>query len=434
MSAKSEFREGDSVEVLTEENTFRGTIMPGRERFLSLKLNNGYNMGIEKDKIKEVRVINRMKAVKEQKRPARERKSLKCIAVLHTGGTIASKVNYETGGVSAGFSAEDLIELVPELSDIVNIKTELVSNMMSEDMNFSNYRKIASAVKKQAESGVDGVIIGHGTDTLAFTAAALSFMFEKISIPILVVGSQRSSDRGSSDSAMNLVCAAEFIRQSDFAGVAVCMHSSLSDDKCAILPATKTRKLHTSRRDAFKAVNDKPIAFVDFVTRKIEFLKTDYHKRAPGVKSKDVALQDGFEEGIGLLKVHPNMSKGLFEFFTGSYKGIIIEGTGMGHAPTNTEENLPNFNILKRFIDNGGVVGITSQCIYGRVHPHIYTNLRRLENIGCVFCEDMLPETALIKLAWLLGNYSREKAVELLPKSLRGEITERTTAENDHGI
>ena len=314
--------------------------------------------------------------------------------------------------------------MFPELGNIANIETELVANMMSEDIMFSDYQKLANAIKKHTESGADGIIIGHGTDTLAYTAAALSFMFEEINIPVLVVGSQRSTDRGSTDGAMNLICAAQFISKSDFTGVAVCMHNSSQDHKCAILPGTKTRKMHTSRRDAFKAINDSPIALIDYKTRKIEYLKKDYKK---GPKNNKIILKEKFSDEVGLLKTHTNMKPELFEFFTKNYDAFIIEATGLGQAPTNLgNKNIKNHETLKSFIKNGGIVAITSQCIYGRVHPDVYTNLRRLSNIGCIFCEDMLPETAYIKLAWLLGNYDKEKAKKLINKNIRGEITERS--------
>ena len=297
--------------------------------------------------------------------------------------------------------------------------------MMSEDITFDDYRRLAELIEEHAKKGVDGIIIGHGTDTLAYTSAALSFMFEKINIPVLIVGSQRSSDRGSSDAAMNLICATNFIANGDFVGVAVCMHHRSDDEMCAILPGTKTRKMHTSRRDAFKAINDSPIALVNYNDKKIKFLKKDYQKKS---KDNEIIIKDGFSEEVSLMKTYPIMNSKLFSFFTQNYSGIVLEGTGMGHAPTNLgENNLRNYEILKEFIAEGGIIAVTSQCLYGAVNPSVYTNLRRLSNIGCIFCEDMLPETAYIKLAWLLGNYPKEKVKELMTRNLRGEINPSRT-------
>ena len=418
-------KSGDLIKVSTEDREEKGILMPSPdENAIIIKLDNGYNMGFERKEVQEIVVLEKKKAI-ECKAVAKvgRNKELPTIAILHTGGTIASKVDYETGAVTAKFTAKDLLEMFPELSKIANIETELVSNMMSEDMNFSDHVKIAKAVQKQVKKGVDGIIIGHGTDTMGFTAASLASMLEKIDIPVLLVGSQRSLDRGSTDATQNLICAAEFITRSDFAGVAVCMHHCSGDDVCAILPATKTRKMHTSRRDAFQAINDSPIALVDYNKREVEFLKDNYQKKCGDSK---VVLKDKFEDGVGLLKVHPNMRLGLFEFFAGKYKAFVIEGTGLGHAPTNKGDNLKNFDVLKEFIKKGGIVAVTSQCLFGRVHPYVYTNLRRLSEIGCIFCEDMLPETAFVKLTWLLGNYPEKEVPELMRKNLRGEISEST--------
>ena len=413
---------GERVRIEYDQGGAEGVLMPSQsEDSIFVKLDSGYNIGISKSRIKEIKSLGSVEKKDILKKNPETKKGLKKIVVLHTGGTIASKVDYSTGGVIAKFSAEDLIGMVPELDSIANIETELVANMMSEDMRFSDHQKIAATIKKHAETGADGVIIGHGTDTLGYTAASLAFMFEKINIPVLLVGSQRSSDRPSTDAAMNLICAARFIAGTDFKGIAVCMHDSSSDDKCAILSATKTRKMHTSRRDAFKPVNDYPIAFIDYKSGKIDAMKD--------VKNDDkkIALKDSMEGSVALIKTHPNMDPAIFEFLAKQYKGLVLEVTGLGQAPTNLgEDHLKIHKILKDYISKGGIVGITSQCIYGRVHPDIYTNCRRLADIGCIFCEDMLPETAFVKLAWLLGNHSVEEAREMLADNLRGVISERT--------
>ena len=277
---KNKVKEGDIVEITEEKgNVMKGTIIPSKENVLALKLENGYNVGISSEKIKSVKktgagkTVGKAKTVEIKKKPG-----LPTISILHTGGTIASRVDYKTGGVYAAFGAEDLFTMFPELEKIANFNSRLVTNIMSEDIRFKDYQTIAKAITEEIKKGVKGIIIGHGTDTLAVTATALAFMFENIPIPVLVVGSQRSSDRGSSDAAMNLTCAANFIAKSDFAGVAICLHHHESDTECAILPACKTRKLHTSRRDAFKAVNDTPIALVEYKTANIKFLKKNYEK------------------------------------------------------------------------------------------------------------------------------------------------------------
>ena len=420
---------GDLVEIKTHAQTEQGILMPDPdENTIIIKLDNGYNLGFARKEVLSIKLLEKRKESQKEEKEKSFDKKKKTILILHTGGTIASKVDYKTGAVSAKFTAEDLLEMFPELNSVANIETELVSNMMSEDMRFDNYQKMAEAIKKHAKKKIAGIIIGHGTDTLGYTAAALSFMFEKINIPVLLVGSQRSSDRGSTDATQNLICAAEFIIKTKFVGVAVCMHNSASDDVCAILPATKTRKMHTSRRDAFKAINDSPIALVDYNKRTVKFLNENYSKKT---KDNELILKEKLSEKVGLLKVHPNIDPKLFKFFTENYKAFVIEGTGLGHAPTNMGVNLKNFELLKNFIKNGGIVAMTSQCLYGAVHPYVYTNLRKLSEIGCLFCEDMLPETAFIKLSWLMGSYPEDKVKELMVENLRGEINTKRTYEKE---
>jgi len=411
---------GDKVKVIKKDGTVEGMLMPNEETdSIIIKLDNGYNVGIDKNKIKKIELLKKKRQETTTKITLKQKKGLKKIIVLHTGGTIASKVDYNVGGVIAKFSAKDLVGMVPELADIANIEAELIENLMSEDMGFLDYKKIINSIKKHIGK-CDGIIIGHGTDTLAYTAAYLAFALENIQIPVILVGSQRSSDRGSSDTAPNLISAAQFITKSDFKGVAICMHNTMDDNKCAVLPATKTRKMHTSRRDAFKPINDKPIALVEAKSGKIKYLKKI---KNPNEK---FICKDKFSEKVALLKTHPNLTNELLQFMTKNFDGVVVEATGLGHMPTNTKANLKNYETLRKFIKKGGIVAITSQCLFGRVHPNVYTNLRRLSNIGCIFCEDMLPETAFIKLSWLLGNYkNKEEIKKLITTNLRGEINPR---------
>ena len=446
--------EGNLVEVKTKSEAYKGYIVPSpSNNSVTLKLETGYNVGIDCSNVVGLKKISDGKAVGKPKNIGiGQNKALPTIMILHTGGTIASRVNYTTGGVFAGFSSEDFLSMFPKLKDVANFETKQILNVMSEDMRFEYYQKIAKAIKEEAESGkAKGIIIGHGTDTLAYTAAALSFMFEGLNLPVILVGAQRSSDRGSTDAASNLYCAAKFIAEADFAGVAICMHENTGDESCVILPAAKTRKMHTSRRDAFKAINARPIARVDYNSGKVEFIEKNYPKAGnPGnfgnaenatnsgngknsgnfgktANSGKLILKDKFEEKVGILRSKPNLLPEEIDFYREKkFKGLIFEATGLGQVPINSKENEPNLKALKALVDSGCIVGITSQCIYGRVHADIYTNCRRLAELGCIFCEDMLTETAFVKLAWLLGNFSQAEAKKLLAQNLKGEISKVT--------
>jgi len=404
--------------------SFNGLMMPGSDdSILVLKLWSGYNVGVIRKNIVKLTKIQGQKKVAEkvEKKALKMDTSLPTIAILHTGGTIASEIDYETGGVVARFTPEELLAMFPEIQNFAQIKSSQVMSMMSEDMRFSHYQLLAKAVEKEIRKGVAGVIIGHGTDTLAITAAALSFMFDHLPIPVIFVGAQRSSDRGGTDAYLNMLNAAYFITHGNFKGVGLCMHATTNDEDCVILPATKTKKLHTSRRDAFQPVNALPIARVNVKQKKIEYVQAHH----PGTTGK-LTLRDGFEEKVAVIKAYPNMFSHFIDTaIEKKYKGIVLEGSGIGQAPTNIKENLPVYNSLKKFIGSGGVVVLTSNCIFGEVHPYIYKNCRRLQEIGVIFGKDMLTETALVKLAWLLGNYPKKEVAHLMTENLKGEINSR---------
>lgn len=418
---------GDTIVVTTNGGKeIEGVVMPSKETgALILKLSSGYNVGIDQQNIQAISITKKI-AQKEKKpgAPFSPNKKLPTLSILHTGGTIASKVDYRTGAVVSQFSPEDLVALFPELKEIANTRSELIAQMWTDDFRFTHFGIIAKKIEEHVKSGSEGVIIGMGTDNLAVAAAALAFIVEKTPVPIILVAAQRSSDRGSSDAAMNLICAAEFAATADFGGVAICMHDSSDDNKCAILPACKTSKLHSSRRDAFKAVNADPIAMVNYADRAVTFMQKDYSRRAGSL-----VLKPTMEEKVGILKIHINMFPEQFEFFKG-YKGLIIEGTGMGHTPGQVpnpecEIHRKIYPAIKKLIDSGCMVVMTTQCIFGGVNMNVYDKGRDLLELGIIPGKDMLANTALVKVSWLLGNYSFEEAKTLVSLNLRGEMNER---------
>ena len=426
---KNRFSFGDLLEITTTKDKFTGTYMPGSnsERIV-LKLENGYNIGIEQKSIKKTFVKKRFE--KTEKKPAKisAKEGLKKITILHTGGTVASKVDYKTGAVSASFKPEDLIEMFPELGKIANIDSRLIRNMWSDDLRFKHFGLIAKEIEKEVKKGKDGVIVGIGTDNLAVASCALAFILENVNIPVILVGAQRSSDRGSSDAGMNLICAAEFIRQSNFAGVGICMHDKTSDNDCVILNPCKTKKLHTSRRDAFRSVNDDVIARINFDSKKITYTGKYESKDS----KKKLKVRDKFEEKVGLLKVHVNMDPKQIEFFKG-YKGLVIEGTGLGHMPLDTIDAYTKVHLkirkaLEKLAKKMPVV-MCSGCLFGRVNMNVYSKGKDLQEIGVISGEDMLAETAFVKLAWLLAN-EKKNAKKLVGYNLRGEINKRINLEH----
>ncbi len=422
---------GDKVKLSTKKETVTGMLMPiQQEGVVILKLDTGYNIGFPKKDIREIMVMEKAKKALPAIQKLPKRHDLPTIAILHTGGTIASKVDYRTGSVTSAFSPEDLVKLFPELKEIANIESELIAQMWSDDLRFTHFSLIAKRVEEWAGKGVKGIIIGMGTDNLAVAAAALAFILEKSSVPVLFVGAQRSSDRGSSDAGMNLICAAQFITKSDFGGVAICMHRQSSDTECTILPATKTSKLHSSRRDAFKVINDDPLATVDYPKGKINFIKKGYVKR-----SSSLLVKAKMESKVALLKIHINMFPEQFALFKG-FKGLIIEGTGLGHTPgqvPNQEAALHKkiYPAIKKVIASGCVVVMTTQCLFGRVNMNVYDKGRDLQELGIISGKDMLANTALVKLSWLLANYPQKEVKQLMQQNLRGEINEQLSYEEN---
>lgn len=412
------------VKVTTKDKTYTGILMPSSSKNITvLKLDSGYNIGISKNKIKSIKKIKQIKPKQLKQKKLKHKKKLPTILILHTGGTIASKVDYKTGAVISRFKPEDLVDMFPELKDIANIKSKLLAQMWSEDMRFSHYNKIAKEIANN--KNLKGIIVTQGTDTLHYTASALSFILENIKIPIIVVGAQRSSDRGSTDAYQNLISAAYFISKTDFQGVGICMHFTPDDKTCCIMPACKTRKLHTSRRDAFKIVNDSPIA-------EIKKNQIKYLKKLEKTKEKFQLKLIKPDLKIGIIKAHPNMHSEQLDCYKG-FDGLILEGTGLGHFSINkidnlTSENEKIYEKLKQISKKIPVI-MTSQCLFGAINMNVYTTGRKLQDIGIIGnLTDILPETAFIKLAWLLSHHKKDLK-KLWNKNLRGEINKRILPE-----
>ncbi len=411
---------GDGIRIETEEGeVYSGILMPRtfyNPDILVIKLSNGYNIGISSERIKTVEKIERAKREERKKVEVKEDPSKQIISILSTGGTIASRVDYRTGAVTPALSAGDLFACIPELKEIANVRPRAIMQVFSEHMNFDNYEKMIKEVKREIESGTDGIIIAHGTDTMHYSSAALSFALQNLGIPVIFVGAQRSSDRGSSDAAVNLISAALFATRSDCAGVFVCMHAGMSDDCCAVHLGTRVRKLHTSRRDAFKTVNAKPIAKVWWREGMIEYGCRELVMERD--KNREPEILPKFERKVALIKLHPGFNPEIIDFLLEkNYKGIVLEGTGLGHAPEYC------FEAIRRACERA-IVCMTSQCIFGRVNMNVYSTGRDLLRAGVIPCP-MLAEVAFVKLAWALGNFGEEEVREIMQKNLAGEIAER---------
>ena len=271
---------------------------------------------------------------------------------------------------------------------------------------------------------VNGIVVTQGTDTLHYSTAAMSFFLQHLNKPVVFTASQRSIDRGSSDAFSNLLCAVNAAAKFDGAAVVTCLHGTSDDNYCILINGVNVRKMHTSKRDAFKSINVPPLAKI-YEDGKIEILNSNYKKR----NNEKVFVEDQFEPKTALIYVYPGMDPEIFDYYRQKkYKGIVIVATGLGHVSTlNPKQSL--VKKIKELTDNGVPVVITSQTIYGRVHPYVYTPLRKLSiELNCIFAEGMLPETAYVKLGWVLPQAKDiEEVKEMMQTNYCGEIVDRIT-------
>jgi glutamyl-tRNA(Gln) amidotransferase subunit D len=413
---------GDVLEIHVDGDRFNGTLVPRYEHnddtHVVIKLKSGYNVGISVEKISKVVRVAKGEAPKfiaPKKAPS---KGLPEVSILGTGGTIASRVDYRTGAVHPATTSEELYSLFPELSEIANIKPEIVVSVYSENLEPSHWEAIAKRVSEVVAEGVSGVIITMGTDTMGYTAAGLSFALRGMPVPLFVVGSQRSSDRPSSDAFLNLIGAATMAVEADLSGVYVVMHADSSDDLLAVHSGTRVRKNHTSARDAFESMGIEPVAFWSRKGTQV----TAHERPPPRGTARGFVVKPKFDTRAALVKFYPSMPTGyLSSILASGLRGVVFEGTGLGHI------NSKNIDLVKKFIGDGGVVCMTSQCLWGRVDMNVYDTGRDLQKAGVVPLEDMLPETALAKLMWSLANSkSAEETKRVMQENLAGEVTART--------
>jgi glutamyl-tRNA(Gln) amidotransferase subunit D len=326
-------------------------------------------------------------------------------------------LDYKTGGVKWLTNPQELLKFYPGLLEIANVsKIEIPFMKASENMDCDDWKKIAETARKLLnEPDVDGIIITHGTDFLHYTSSALAFSLQNLNKPVVLTYSQRSSDRASSDANLNLICAAR-AAISDIAEVMLVGHADLNDNFCYALPATKVRKMHSSRRDTFRPINDKPIAKI--WADKIEVCR-GYNARD---NKKKVKVNAHFNSKVALIKFYPGQNPDILEYYLkNKYKGIVVEASGLGHVITEGRNDwIPK---LKKTIKTGMVVCFAPQTIYGKLDPLVYSAGRELEKTGIIYLKDILPETALVKLSWVLGNSKMKKNVKTnMLKNFAGEF------------
>lgn len=418
---KYQVRVWGQAEVETTRGNFQGTVLPRSEndddKHIVLKIITGYNVGVDTTTILNMKETGYKKAnykIPEKQFPVTP--GLPKVKLLGTGGTIASRLDYRTGAVIPAFTPGELYGAVPELADICNLTTDKLFAVFSENMGPEQYKKLAIAIGEEIEKGIDGIVIGHGTDTLSHTAAALTFMVQNSPVPIVLVGSQRSSDRPSSDAALNLMHSMTAAGHGDIAEVMVCMFGPTSDEYGFLHRGTRVRKMHSSYRSTFRTLSDVPLATI---TRKgVVPIKQNYNPRR---KDRKVNIYPYFEEKVAIVYYYPNMMPDVIDSLVDNgYRGIIIAGTGLGHI------NKPLYPAIERAHAKGVHMFMAVQTMYGYCHMFVYDTGRDLMAKGIVPAGNMLPETAYIKLGWVLGQTDDPEEVKrLMLTPINDEITER---------
>ncbi len=407
--------------VETTRGKFEGTVLPRSEndddQHIVMKIITGYNIGIDITTVKTMKETGYKKAnykIPEKAFPYTA--GLPKVKLFGTGGTIASRLDYRTGAVIPAFSPGELYGAVPELADICNLETEKVFAVFSENMGPKQYMALAKAIGKEIENGVDGIVIGHGTDTLHHTGAALTFMVQNSPVPIVLVGSQRSSDRPSSDAALNLMHAMTAAGRSDIAEVMVCMFGPTSDEYGLLHKGTRVRKMHSSYRSTFRTIGDTPLATVNR-EGVVPIHKRYKHRR----KDREVKILPYFSDKVTMLYYYPGMRPDTLDALVDAgYKGVIFVGTGLGHV------NKELYPAIERAHAKGVHMYMTLQTIWGYVHMFVYDTGRDMMAKGIIPAGNMLPEVAWVKLSWILGQTEDPAEVKrMMLTPINDEITER---------
>jgi len=340
------------------------------------------------------------------------------VFVLGCGGTVASRIDYETGAVKPYLSPEELSLSVPEMFRYARVEAKQLFSILSEDMKPWMWSVIVEELSKALEGGFDGIVVTHGTDTMSYTAAALSFAFHRgLPVPIALTGAQRSSDRPSSDAAFNLTAATLVASRAPFAEVTVVMHGESGDTYALAHRGVRVRKMHTSRRDAFQSINARPLARVWPYEGRIELLDQDFRRRG----SQELVVDNGFDDKVAFVKHYPGPISEIVDVLVDrGFHGIVVEGTGFGHVSSDAIES------IRRAVESGIPVVVASQTLFGRVNLNVYSTGRRMLEAGAIPVEDMLPEVAYVKLSWVLARTRDPREVrKLMLTNLAGEISLR---------
>ncbi len=416
----SNFEKGDSLEIDFRGAIIHGDLIDRKDGRLILKLKSGYDIALKENEISKIKLIKKTEKKNEPGLAKHIMNELDGadVGIITTGGTIGSKVDYKTGGVSPTFTAEDVVNLSPNIRDYGRIYIKNLMNIFSENMTPKNWIEIANEAMREIESGVKGIVITMGTDTMHYTASALSFMLNPLSVPIVITGAQRSGDRGSTDGSTNLLASVITAKRWNGGESVICMHANMDDEYNFILRGNKARKMHTERRDAFRPINIKPLGKV-YLDGRIE--KTNEFRE----RSTETRIDTKLDEKVAILMSYPSFDGKIIDYYISrGIHGLVIAATGFGNLPIINKDLIKS---LKHANDKGIPIVITSQTIYGRTNRFVYQTSREMSKFqNIIYVDDMTTEAAFAKLMFVLGHKKKLQDIsEMMRTSLAGELSQR---------
>ena len=331
----------------------------------------------------------------------------------------------------------DRLQAVPELRSIARIRAVKLGNMWSDDIRPRHWNRLLKATEEAFAEGAVGVVITHGTDTLHLSAAAMSYGWSgsggRPPGRIVLTGSQRSPDRGSSDAPENLISAVYWAANGPEPtgyrdSSVVVTHATSSDGRCTVLPGCACRKYHSSRRDAFKSINQDPIAHVEFGTEGPRIIMEELD---PQDARSEAISPTMFDDTVRIAQfvsdghLHSDIVNSAIEL---GYDALLFHGTGLGHLPiSDPQEDSPENTklrlLLEDYCEDGGIAVVVTQTVHGPVHLDVYSKGRVQQTIGIIGNGSLCPPgSALVKLHFLLSSdRSQESVSEGWGKDLLGE-------------
>ncbi|MCL5009704.1 MAG: Glu-tRNA(Gln) amidotransferase subunit GatD [Candidatus Parvarchaeota archaeon] len=410
---------GDIVEAVFHGKIINGTFIKYDGKLVLIKLKSGYDVALLVKELSSFKIIKKETAKTDKTLDSRYAKEdHPNIALINTGGTISSKIDYKTGGVSPSVPPEYYFKIAPGLKDFGKIEINPLMSVLSENMKPLDWIKIAKAAYSSIKKGAKGVIVTMGTDTMHYAAAALSFLLNPLSVPIVFTGAQRSTDRGSTDASTNLLLSAITASKWEGGESVICMHATTNDDYNLILRGNCARKMHSERRDAFRPINFKPLGKV-FLDGRIERVSV------PMKRAEETVPNLYIDQKVRLLMSYPGMDgRQIEDAVKEGIHGIVLAGTGFGNIPLGDAS-------IRKALSNADAenvpIAITSQTIYGPTNKFVYSTMRELSmRKNILYLGNMTTETALVKLMFVLGKTKKmEEIRKLMVTPLAGESSER---------